>query len=109
MIETGGSTLEAIRILVALLAAAALAGVAIRWLRIPYSVALVAIGLIAGVLLPAGAIQVTPELVLLVLLPGSCSRPRSGSIPSTCAGRSAGWCCLRRPACSSRRSSSRSC
>ena len=70
MIETGGSTLEAIRILVALLAAAALAGVAIRWLRIPYSVALVAIGLIAGVLLPAGAIQVTPELVLLVLLPG---------------------------------------
>ena len=70
MIETGGSTLEAIRILVALLAAAALAGVAIRWLRIPYSVALVAIGLVAGVLLPAGAIQVTPELVLLVLLPG---------------------------------------
>jgi Na+:H+ antiporter len=70
MTETGGSTLEAIRILVALLAAAALAGVAIRWLRIPYSVALVAIGLIAGILLPAGAIEVTPELVLLVLLPG---------------------------------------
>ena len=70
MTETGGSTLEAIRILVALLAAAALAGVAIRWLRIPYSVALVAIGLLAGVLLPSGAIEVTPELVLLVLLPG---------------------------------------
>ena len=45
MTETGGSTLEAIRILVALLAAAALAGVAVRWLRIPYSVALVVIGL----------------------------------------------------------------
>ena len=70
MIEAGGSTLEAIRILVGLLVAAALAGVAIRWLRIPYSVALVAIGLIAGFLLPTGAIQVTPELVLLVLLPG---------------------------------------
>ena len=70
MTETGGSTLEAIRILVGLLAAAALAGVAIRWLRIPYSVALVAIGLVAGFLLPAGAIQVTPDLVLLVLLPG---------------------------------------
>jgi monovalent cation:H+ antiporter, CPA1 family len=70
MTETGGSTLEAIRILVGLLAAAALAGVAIRWLRIPYSVALVAIGLVAGLVLPAGAIQVTPELVLLVLLPG---------------------------------------
>lgn len=70
MIEAGGSTLEAIRILVGLLVAAALAGVAIRWLRIPYSVALVAIGLIAGFVLPTGAIQVTPELVLLVLLPG---------------------------------------
>jgi len=70
MTEAGDSTLEAIRILVALLAAAALAGVAIRWLRVPYSLALVAIGLIAGVLLPSGAIQVTPELVLLVLLPG---------------------------------------
>jgi monovalent cation:H+ antiporter, CPA1 family len=70
MTETGGSTLAAIRILVGLLAAAALAGVAIRWLRIPYSVALVAIGLAAGVLLPSGAIEVTPELVLLVLLPG---------------------------------------
>jgi len=70
MTETGDSTLEAIRILVGLLVAAALAGVAIRWLRIPYSVALVAIGLVAGLVLPAGAIQVTPELVLLVLLPG---------------------------------------
>jgi CPA1 family monovalent cation:H+ antiporter len=70
MTETGGSTLEAIRILVGLLAAAALAGVAIRWLRVPYSLALVAIGLVAGFLLPGGAIQVTPELVLLVLLPG---------------------------------------
>jgi monovalent cation:H+ antiporter, CPA1 family len=70
MTETGGATIEAIRILVGLLVAAALAGLAIRWLRIPYSVALVAIGLAAGFLLPAGAIQVTPELVLLVLLPG---------------------------------------
>src|SRR6185369_279008 len=39
-------------------------------LRIPYSVTLVVLGLVAGALLPAGTIQVTPELVLLVLVPG---------------------------------------
>jgi monovalent cation:H+ antiporter, CPA1 family len=68
--SAGASTVEAIRIVVALLAAAGLTGLAVRWLRIPYSVALVALGLAAGVVLPDGAVQVTPELVLLVLLPG---------------------------------------
>ena len=38
--------------------------------RIPSSVALVVLGLIAGALLPAKVITVTPELVLLVLVPG---------------------------------------
>ena len=71
MTETGGAaTLEAIRVFVALAAVAALTAVAVRPLRIPYSVALVVLGLVAGALLPAGAIQVTPELVLLVLVPG---------------------------------------
>ncbi len=63
-------TLDAVRIVVALLAAAALTGLVVRRLRIPYSVSLVVLGLLAGSLLPAGAVEVTPELVLLVLLPG---------------------------------------
>lgn len=71
MIEGGGAaTLEAIRLFVALVAVAAVTGVVVHRLRIPYSVALVVLGLVAGAILPAGAIQVTPELVLLVLVPG---------------------------------------
>ena len=71
MTETGGApTLDAIRIVVALLAVAALAALVVARLRIPYSVTLVILGIGAGALLPKGTIQVTPELVLLVLVPG---------------------------------------
>ena len=71
MTETGGeSALNAIRIIVALLAVAAVTAVVASRLRVSYTVTLVVLGLVAGALLPAGAIEVTPELVLLVLLPG---------------------------------------
>ncbi len=70
LIETPGATLEAIRIVVALVAVAAVTALVVRRLRIPYSVSLVVLGLVAGALLPAGSIRVTPELVLLVLVPG---------------------------------------
>ena len=71
MTETGGeATLEAIRVVVALLSVAAVAAVVVARLRIPYSVTLVLLGLLAGALLPKGTIEVTPELVLLVLVPG---------------------------------------
>ena len=39
-------------------------------LRVPYSVLLVVAGLAAGAILPPGTLEVTPELVLLVLVPG---------------------------------------
>lgn len=67
---TGEATLQTIRVFVALLSAAALTALVVGRLRIPYSVSLVILGLIAGAVLPVGAIQVTPELVLLVLVPG---------------------------------------
>jgi CPA1 family monovalent cation:H+ antiporter len=67
---TGGATLEAIRIVVALLSVAAVAAVVVARLRIPWSVTLVILGLLAGVVLPRGTVEVTPELVLLVLVPG---------------------------------------
>jgi CPA1 family monovalent cation:H+ antiporter len=71
MIESGGpATLVAIRVVVALLSVAALTALITRRLRIPYTVSLVVLGIVAGVLLPSGTIQVTPELVLLVLVPG---------------------------------------
>jgi len=64
------AALAAIRVVVALLTVAALAALVVARLRIPYSVTLVVLGLVAGALLPKGTIQVTPELVLLVLVPG---------------------------------------
>jgi monovalent cation:H+ antiporter, CPA1 family len=71
MAETGSAaTLDAIRAVVALLSVAALAALVVARLRIPYSVTLVVLGLLAGALLPRGTIEVTPELVLLVLVPG---------------------------------------
>ena len=68
--DGGAATLVAIRVVVAMLAAAALAALIVARLRIPASVTLVVLGLVAGALLPQGTIQVTPELVLLVLVPG---------------------------------------
>jgi CPA1 family monovalent cation:H+ antiporter len=71
VIESGGpATLVAIRVVVALLSVAAVTALITRRLRIPYTVSLVVLGIVAGVLLPSGTIQVTPELVLLVLVPG---------------------------------------
>jgi monovalent cation:H+ antiporter, CPA1 family len=64
------ATLDTIRVVVALLSVAALAGVVVGRLRIPYSVTLVVLGLLAGSILPRGTVEVTPELVLLVLVPG---------------------------------------
>jgi hypothetical protein len=63
----------AIELLVGLLGLAALVAIVVRRLRVPYTVALVVAGLLVG--LAAGAagfppIDVSPDLVLLVLLPG---------------------------------------
>ena len=70
MPESSAATLDAIRIVVTLLAVAAVTAVVANRLRISYTVSLVALGLIAGALVPRGAVEVTPELVLLVLVPG---------------------------------------
>ncbi len=65
---------ETIQIFVVLLGVAAIVAIAARPLRLPYSVALVAVGLLAGLLAPVVVVglrpEVPPEAVLLVLLPG---------------------------------------
>jgi len=65
----GDLTLDLIRVFVALVAVAAIVGIVVRRLAIPYTVTLVVIGLVAADLSPVH-LEVTPELVLLVLLPG---------------------------------------
>jgi CPA1 family monovalent cation:H+ antiporter len=62
-------TLDLIRLFVALVAVAAVVGIVVRRVAIPYTVTLVVIGLVAADLSPA-QLAITPELVLLVLLPG---------------------------------------
>jgi CPA1 family monovalent cation:H+ antiporter len=66
---TSDATIQAIELFVGFVTLAALVGLAIRRLAIPYSVALVVLGLVVSEVLPF-EFQVTPELVLLVLLPG---------------------------------------
>ena len=64
---------QAIELLVGLLGLAALVAVLARPLRVPYTVALVVAGLLVGIgASVAGfpAVEVSPEVVLLVLLPG---------------------------------------
>jgi CPA1 family monovalent cation:H+ antiporter len=68
---TAETTIQAIELFVGLVAAAGIVGWLIRRLAIPvpYTVALVVLGVVAGAVLPLD-VQVTPEIVLLVLLPG---------------------------------------
>ena len=64
---------HAIELLVGLLALAAFVAIVARPLRLPYTVALVVAGLLVGVVASAAGypgVDVPPELVLLVLLPG---------------------------------------
>lgn len=71
---SGPTILHAIQLIVALLGVAGLVAIAARPLRLPYSVALVVVGLVIGSVAGAvgvgGDIEVAPELVLVVLLPG---------------------------------------
>ncbi len=62
--------LTGIRLFVIFVTLAALVGLLIRRVAIPYSVALVAVGLAVALVLPQLDLEVTPELVLMILLPG---------------------------------------
>ncbi len=62
--------LDGIRLFVAFVTIAALVALAIRRISVPYSVALVGVGLAVGLVVPSLKLDITPELVLVVLLPG---------------------------------------
>lgn len=66
---SGEVTLQLIRLFVVLLGASALLTLLARRINLPYTVALVAFGVGAGALVPPLAVEITPELVLVVLLP----------------------------------------
>jgi len=61
--------LELIRLFVFLVGAAALVTLLARRINLPYTVALVAFGIVAGVFAQPLRVEITPQLVLVVLLP----------------------------------------
>ncbi|HYC06739.1 MAG TPA: cation:proton antiporter, partial [Candidatus Binatia bacterium] len=63
-------TLNAVELFVLLVTAAALVALVARRLSLPYSVVLVVLGLAIAAIGPARAIEITPQLVLVVLVPG---------------------------------------
>lgn len=65
----GSAEITAIRLFVLLITAAGLVAMAVRRIRVPYTVALVLLGLAVAAVTP-DSVHVTPELVLAVLLPG---------------------------------------
>jgi len=67
--DPGETTLELIRLFVLLVGAAALVTLFARRINLPYTVALVAFGMAAGVLAQPLRVDLTPQLVLVVLLP----------------------------------------
>lgn len=66
----GETTLSVIELFIALVAGAALIALIARRIAVPYTVALVVFGLAAAVFAPSLEFEITPELVLAVLLPG---------------------------------------
>ena len=67
--NSGETTLELIRLFVFLVGAAALVTLLARRIKLPYTVALVGFGIAAGALASPLRVEVTPQLVLVVLLP----------------------------------------
>jgi CPA1 family monovalent cation:H+ antiporter len=67
---TGAETIALADIIVALLVALALVALVSRRFAVPYTAALVVFGLLVAILAPPDVIEVTPEVVLFVLVPG---------------------------------------
>jgi CPA1 family monovalent cation:H+ antiporter len=68
--QTGEATIQVVELFVALIAAAAIVALLTRRAGLPYSVALVVLGLLIAAIGPPAHLAITPELVLIVLVPG---------------------------------------
>jgi monovalent cation:H+ antiporter, CPA1 family len=68
-VNSGDTTLELIRLFVLLVGAAALVTLLARRINLPYTVALVGFGIVAGAVAQPLRVEITPQLVLVVLLP----------------------------------------
>lgn len=67
--NSGDTTLELIRLFVFLVGAAAIVTILAHRINLPYTVAMVGFGIVAGVFAQPLQLEITPQLVLVVLLP----------------------------------------
>ena len=67
--NAGDTTLELIRLFVFLVGAAAIVTILAHRINLPYTVALVGFGIVAGAFAQPLQLEITPQLVLVVLLP----------------------------------------
>lgn len=58
-----------IDLFIVLLMVTAAVAMAVKWVKLPYSISLVIVGLLIGVLHLLPPVEMTPELILLVFLP----------------------------------------
>ena len=79
--NSGETTLELIRLFVLLVGAAALVTLLARRIHLPYTVALVGLGLLGGAFAQPLQVEITPELVLVVLLPAPSMESGGLSLP----------------------------
>jgi CPA1 family monovalent cation:H+ antiporter len=68
-LNSGDTTLELIRLSIFLIGATVLVTLLARRINLPYTVALVAFGIVAGAIAQPLRVDITPQLVLVVLLP----------------------------------------
>ena len=67
--NSGDATLQLIRLSIFLIGATVLVTLLARRINLPYTVALVAFGIVAGAFAQPLSVEITPQLVLVVLLP----------------------------------------
>lgn len=86
----GGTVLAAVESFAILVGLAVLVAVAARRVGIPWSVALVLVGLAVALVLPDAGFEISPDLVLVVLLPGLVFEA-SYQLDVAALRRTAGW------------------
>lgn len=65
----GGDSGWNLQIIIVLLLVASTVAAVVKWVKLPYSIALVIVGLVAGVTHLLPAVEMTPELILVMMLP----------------------------------------
>lgn len=81
---SGGSA-PAVELILGLLVAVAIVAAVVRFVRVPYTIALVVFGLALALAPDTPRVTLTPAIILTVFSPSSCFTPPTTSTSTTCA------------------------